>query len=632
VLSFLGYTLAGLGPAATAVVAAAGTAALVALYLLRERERRVAVAFVALWDPGGGRRRMERIGRKLRRWLSLLLQLVLLWLLLFALADPRPAGGAPGGRSWLVLLDRSASMTAREGGQPHITTARAAARRVIAALHGDDRAMVASFARDVVAESGFEGDRGRLDGAVEAVAVTEQAADIDRALAFAAAVLRGRPRPVVVLIGDGNYRPQQPPPPGVELRFVPVGTAGPNLALLSFSARRRALDTGAVDATVVLQNFGRGAGRAALELRTGPERRAIERLTVTLAAGERVTRTVGPLVAPQAELEARLLPEGEDRIALDDHAYAVVPERVRRRVLVVGAQDLYLDGALLSFGDALAIQRVTAAGAEALRAQWPAFDAVLFDAVTSGAPPEQGRYFYFDPHGAGSPWPDRGVAADPIPSDADRRHPLLAQISLADLNIREARRLVPAAGDQVVAGALGAPLLVARSRPGLRAVALSFDLRRSDLPLRPSFPLLLANAFEWLDARPGETRGPERTGGQARVALQSGATQATVIGPDGVVSRAAPSGGGIDLPLPRSGFYRVRPTPPGMPSVLAANLFDATESDTRAAPALVLGGGPVPPWTVPRPSRRLPLTTLAVIAAVALSLTEWLSHHRRWTV
>src|SRR2546423_10905855 len=109
-LSFLGYGVAGLAPLAAAGVAAVGTVALVALYLLRERERRVAVAFVPLWDPGGGRRRMERMGRRLRRWLSLLLQLVVLWLLVFALVDPRPAAGARTGRSQslLIMLDRSA--------------------------------------------------------------------------------------------------------------------------------------------------------------------------------------------------------------------------------------------------------------------------------------------------------------------------------------------------------------------------------------------------------------------------------------------------------------------------------------------------------------------------------------------
>jgi Ca-activated chloride channel family protein len=286
VLSFFGYSIAGLPPAAAAAVAAVGTAALVALYLLRERERRVAVAFVPLWDPGGGRRRVERMGRRLRRWLSLLVQLVLLWLLVFALADPRPAAGARNGRSrsFLVLLDRSASMTAAQGSR--MAAARREAHRIIAGLEPGDQAMVASFAADVVAASGFGSESGPLDAAVDGVAASEQAADLGRALAFGAAVLRGRPHPTLVLVGDGGYG-EPAAPEGIDVRFVPVGEAAGNVALLSFSARRRPLDSAAVDAAVVVQNFSRAPAQAALELRAGRDHRPLERVTVTLGPGER---------------------------------------------------------------------------------------------------------------------------------------------------------------------------------------------------------------------------------------------------------------------------------------------------------------------------------------------------------
>jgi hypothetical protein len=220
------------------------------------------------------------------------------------------------------------------------------------------------------------------------------------------------------------------------------------------------------------------------------------------------------------------------------------------------------------------MQWVPAGQAASLRARWGEFDAVIFDAVAPAPPPEEGRFLYLDPHGAGSPWAERGTIRDPVLTDADRRHPLLAQLSLADLNIREARRLAPTSDDQVVAASFGIPLLLARARPELRMVAVTFDVRRSDLPLRPSFPLLLANAFDWLDDR----------GGRASA------------------ERAASAG------------------------------LDPQESDTSRAPALALGSRPVAAWTVPGPARGQPWGLLALVAALALSLLEWTTHHRRWTV
>jgi hypothetical protein len=574
VISLFGSVFAGLSSGAALGVAAVGTAAVVALYLLRKRERRVRVAFVALWEPGAGQSRVERLGRRLRRWLSLALQLLLLWLLVLALVDPRPAATAPAARSWLVLLDRSASMAARLGSGDRLGEARRQAHRLVEALGADDRAMVASFAREVTAETGFEADGRVLHAAVDRVALAEETADLGRALAFGAAVLRGRPRPSIVVISDGAYTGRAPA--GIEVRWVPVGAPGGNVAILSVAARRRALDPGTVELTLALQSFAAARVEATVELvaGTGADARTVERLPVTLEPRERVVRTLPAVATRQAHLEARLEVRAptENLLVADDRAVTQVAEQRRRRVLVVGDQNLYLDGALLSFGDGVVTRRVSLAAAQAERADWGDLDAVIFDGVAPAPAPTAGRFLYFDPRGPGSPWSERGVVRDPVMSDADRRHPLLAQVGLADLNIREGRRLALTGDDRAVASSFGIPLLIARERPGLKMVGLAFDVRRSDLPLRPGFPLLLANAFEWLD-------GPEAAGHTADT------------------RRAA-----------------------------------VEESDTSRAPALVLDGAPRPPWPVPPPARRPPWATLALVVALALSLVEWATHHRRWTV
>jgi hypothetical protein len=66
--------------------------------------------------------------------------------------------------------------------------------------------------------------------------------------------------------------------------------------------------------------------------------------------------------------------------------------------------------------------------------------------------------------------------------------------------------------------------------------------------------------------------------------------------------------------------------------VLAANLADATESDTAPARQLVLAGRTLAAPDPPAPGRQRELWLLALVAAAALSLCEWWSYHRRWTV
>jgi hypothetical protein len=649
VFTFFGYTFAGLAPLTALALAAGGTAALVALYLLREHQRRVRVAFVPLWEASAGQRRVERLGRRLRRWISLLLQLVLLWLLVVALMDPRPAATAPAARTWLVLIDRSASMTARFGAGDRLAAARERAHRLVASLAVEDRVMVASFAREVTAETAFGAERSALDAAIDGIEAVEAPTDLGRALAFGAAVLRGRPRPTLVMVTDGSYDGESVGPidwsgrepgrvglAGIDVRWLRAGAPGGNVALLSLSARRRPLEPGVVEVSFVVQSYARVPVTISVELLAGAgsERRAVERVPVSLRPGERVARTVSQVTTRQGEIEARLVgvPPEHNLLAFDDRAYALVPERARRRVLVVGADDLYLDGALLSFGDAISVRRVSAAAAEGGRADWPRYHVVIFDGVAPSPAPASGRYVYFDPHGAGSPWPEKGVVRDPAPTDANRHHPVLAQLALSDLNIREARRLALAPGDEAIAASFGVPLLLTRVRPGLKVVALSFDLRRSDLPLRPTFPLLLANAFEWLDPRLAEAAAAYRTGSMAELPAASGATVAVIVGPRGETIRRNATAGTIEVPVARSGFYQVSTAPGGERRTLAANLFDPVESDTRSGTTLVLGGRTLQPWEPPAPARRRPWAVLALLMAFGLSLVEWASHHRRWTV
>jgi hypothetical protein len=350
-----------------------------------------------------------------------------------------------------------------------------------------------------------------------------------------------------------------------------------------------------------------------------------------LPAGGRIRRAFSWPGERATTLEATLVaPEG-DALLADDRGFVALPAPAPRRVLVVGAPDLYLEGALLSFGGALAVERREAA-AEAT--DWSRYDAVIFDGVAPAPAPREGRFLYLDPAGPGSPFPERGIVRDPIPSDFDREHPLLRHLTLADLNVREARRWTVEPADEVVAASLGAPLLVARARGTLRIVALPFDLRRSDLPLRPLMPLLLANVLDWLAA--GEPVGEDTsfaTGAVARVRLARDATAAVVTDPRAQVSSHPLLGDGwLDLPLLHSGVYEIV-AGGGGPVVVAASFVDEGESDTRAA--AVPAFARLPPARLAAGTTSggaLALGAWAALAAAVLLLLEWWAYHRRWTV
>jgi VWA domain-containing protein/aerotolerance regulator-like protein len=639
-LAFAGLVLEGLSMGATAGLAIAGAAILTGLYLLKPRRRRVLVAFAPLWLPGAGERRSERWARRLRRWLSLALQALVFGLLLLGGADPRPGAADRAGRTVVVLVDRSASMSATDEPGTRLGAARARARALVTGLGRADRALVASFAGDVTAESGFETDAQRLSRAVDAVTPSEEPADLGRALSFAAAVLRGQPHPTLVLVSDGRFSDdarasvqwdgvaasegEAPSLAGVDVRWARVGRRARNVALVAFAARRLPGDPTSVEAALTLRNFGDARSTVTVEIAAGASGAPVDRVRFALAPGETRRHVLPDVAAPGARLVARLL-ESDD-LSADDRAYAVVPGLERLRVLRVGAPNLYLDGALLSLGETVAVHGARAEAAEAGRARWGTYDVVIFDGVAPAPAPAAGHFLYLAPRGPGSPFPGRGVLRDPVFSDTRRGHPLLRQLDLADVNVAEAERLTLAPGDVSVASSFGAPLIAARERPGLRVAALAFDVRRSDLPMRAAFPLLVANALGWLAGTEAREVVPAIVGRTARVPAPHGAPQVEVRDPAGERATWPVVGDVVDVPVRRAGFYRVGDV------TIAANASDAIESDTAPVAALVLGGRALAPPDAPRGAARRPLATWALLGAAALLLLEWVTNHRRWTV
>jgi len=582
-----------LSTTAAAVFGVAGAASITALYLLRLRRRRVVVAFAPLWLGAAGAERATRRTRRLRHWLSLALALTLFAAILIGAVDPErgaPTQGAidRGGRSLVLLIDRSASMSATDEMGSRLGAARRRADEIIGGLAGTDRALVASFAADASAESGFESDPLRLRRAVAGVSPGDEPGDLQRALAFAAAILRGRPRPTVVLVSDGGFTddarrlaPTDPDGRVLDVRYAPVGRRADNVGILSLAARRIPADPGAVETALVVQSFRPTASTTAVEISSAGT--VVEKVNLTLAPGERRRLTLPNLFAPDARVEARLT--GADDLAVDDHAQATIPPLPRRRILRVGGPDLYLDGALLGLGRTVHVDRLPAAEADRALARARDYDLVVFDGVTPSAPPSAGRYLYFDPQGAGNPFAAAGAARparpvrDPVidPASLRREHPLLQELDLADVNVAEAHRLVLGPDDVALAGSFGLPLIVTRERPALRIAALAFDPRRSDLPMRPAFPLLIANALAWA------TRQTDDDAAGAPLVDAGGTAR------------------------------------------------DARESDTTPVPALTLGGHLLPPADPPARHFRARLGIWALMLAAALLLFDWLSYHRRWT-
>src|SRR5215472_9811506 len=275
--------LAGLTLAKLAAVFGAVGAATIALYMLKLRRRSVAVVFSPLWERILRDKEATSLFSKLKRILSLLLQLALLALLVLALGDPRAAATLMKGRSVVVLLDASASMQATDVAPNRLSAAKDEVKTMIRGLGGADRMLVAQMDAMVTPLGPMSGDTSELERELEGVRATDARADFPRALRFAADTLRGADNPEIIVVSDG----------------------------------------------------GLGEPADATHLR--------------LQAGERLPRFYPNLSGASEKLEAALafVDGSHDELPADDHAYALLPERRRAKLLLVTEGNTYLEAALL---------------------------------------------------------------------------------------------------------------------------------------------------------------------------------------------------------------------------------------------------------------------------------------------
>ncbi len=636
---------------------AGGLAALtIVAYILKLRRRRHEIPFSKLWQRVLAEKESSSLWRRLKRLISLAIQLVFLALLLFAAVDPKIGNAESSGRNVVVIVDASASMKAKDGGPdapPRIAQARDEAKKLLRSLGGADTAMVVRMDGQTTALSRFESDVPHLVQLVDKIQATDTPADLRRALQAAADALRDRKDPLIVLIGDGHYPEEAraavgwtaPAPAaqslgsidlsGIDVRFVPVGKEARNVGIVAFNVRRYLANKLSYEALVELENFGKAPENVRLTLLSGDDPVSVK--LMPLAPGERL-RQIYPDLGGGSDRALKATIElvgagGEvepDAFALDDTAFALLPERRKQKVLLVGKDNLYLEAALLLDSN-ITVDKER--GEEYEKTPPRGYDVIVFDgwAPEARATPPAAGAIYFRPPADRSPVPAKGEVSRPFVTELNPDHPLTRWVTLADVNIDKAAVLVPGPNDVAIARSIRDPIIVAGKKDGAKYAVFGFGLDGTDLMLRVAFPILLVNALDWFAGDDAELITTYRTGRLWSIPVDAAerVREVTVRGPAGEV-KAPVQNGRARFYGQEVGLYNI--AGPSGPLAVAANLADPEESNIAPAERLVLGGRTLePPPTFP-PSVSRSIWIYLVLAALLLSSIEWLTYNRRITV
>lgn len=579
--------------------------AVLAMYLLKLRRDETVVPSTLLWTRLVPDVEANAPWQRLRRSLLLLLQLLLVVLLVLLAARPfleRPAGLA---RDVVLVIDTSASMAATDVPPSRLAAAKAAALDALRDLPTDGKVSLIAAdrtARIVVNESG---DLGRIRQALDGIEATTSRGDLGDALELAgklaarsgdAQILVATDGALATPIGAGTTVPAR-------VTVLPVGRERKNQAIVALAVRTAA---STVTRSVFVSVANLDLERAARRLEVWGDGALIEVRDLALEAQARSDVVIDDIPPDVSTLELRLVAADPnatgpaDQLAVDDHAWAVIPPDRTRLVLVVGPGDPYLETAL-SYLPNVELFGVTAAeyGPASARTDGRDWDLVIFEGELPRTLP-RAPILAIGPDATSALGEVTGTLKDPGIGSLDPAEPILRYVDLSTTHIAAAARLtLPDWARTVIPGPSGSPLLYSGVRAGLPTAVLAFEPRQSDLPLQVAFPVLLANLTGELlggSAAPAEAVPP---GTPVSLAIPAHATGLAVTRPDGSVVELVPGTddaasvafAGTDLP----GIYTVTP-----------HLAAAPSAGPSAVPSV--------PSAAPSPDGSLPASTDPIAA------------------
>jgi hypothetical protein len=323
---------------------------------------------------------------------------------------------------------------------------------------------------------------------------------------------------------------------------------------------------------------------------------------------------------PDHPVKMRVSLDLKDDLAADNKAFLILKPRKTLRVLLVGADNVFLTSAL-KVDPSVELSKANAFSSG------KGFDVVIFNDSAPKTLPA-GNYLFLHCTSDRSPVTVSGSQDNVGLADWERDNPVLRYVDFGQDRFGSSLKAsVKDWGRELAVGDSGT--IVASGEQGdARSVFIGFSLTQSMFPLRVAFPIMMANSVRWLGTGSDDSEMSQiATGTTITIPTPSTVNRVTVTRPDGshVTATAGQQGVPFDA-TDQAGFYSV--SGPDFSYQFAANLSSAAESDTTPHRSLTILDNPTAghgravvenrdlvPWFV--------LLTLAVLCL------EWWAFHRR---
>ena len=474
-------------------------AVVLALYLFRRRPRLEQVSTLLFFKSLAKEHSEAAWLRYLKRLISFLLSLLVVVAGVFALARMVIAPEADELQGIVVVMDRSASMAARQDDRDRLQVASQLVRRNVAGLPPSVPVTLIAYDQrpEIILPRSL--DRQNFYHALDTLHIRPVAGDAPLALELAERVAEIDSPAQIWHVSDGraDYHLTGDKDITVVELLVPV-TEPVNVGITALQVRRKPMEHGELEAFVEVRATGLGDREATLEVALDDKLIALRSLAINDAGSERLLL---PLKAGNGSSLRLTVNADDDVLGLDDEVAVRIPNLERRQVIWVSEQhDPFTALALASLGDESGIDFY-----QATPAVWPPKDPIDLAIFEGWLPPNWPADLpavVINPPGSLGPVKAEAIDGGGLPLDQVRatrdRHPVLFGVASQRARVTQTAVLEASGGLEPLWVGPSGPILLAGENEGQRLVVCAFEPAMSEsLPLMASYPLLIGNAVFW---------------------------------------------------------------------------------------------------------------------------------------
>lgn len=464
------------------------------LWLFRRQAKRVPVSTLLFFKSLAKEHQESAWLRRIKKWLSLLLTLLVLLFAILALARPSGNLSADAVSAVVMVVDCSASMAAQDmQGQTRLDAAKQRVKERIRAL--PDQTVVSLIAFDARAHVLLSRSRNHREclRLLEELTPTPIEGKPETALTVAQRLADLETHSRIWIASDSQ------PPVSTAVDWIPVALKEPlNVGLTGFQIRHSPLARDRYEAFVKVSASAANMGKATTTLEISIAGRIAQLRELDLAPGES-SALILPLEGVRGQqMEIRLKTAG-DCFGWDDGLAAPLPKTKPLTVAWFAEKpDPFTE---------LALSALIENGRIEMRkgnpTAWPPKDqpdVYMFENWLPKELPADRPVIALTPQSSSGPLRARAITS--IPHDSVRSvqpdHPVLFRASSSRIAVTQTTVLNLPASIEPLWFAGNEPVLAAGEFNGQRLVVTAFSPSQSEqLALLPSFPLILGNALYW---------------------------------------------------------------------------------------------------------------------------------------